>query len=223
MHYVIVGCGRVGSSLARAIESRGHTVAIIDHDPASFALLSDSFGGKRVRGIGFDRDTLVSAGIEGAAGLAAVSSGDNTNIIAARVAREEFGLRAVVARIYDPRRAEVYERLGIATVAAVRWTTAQVMGRLLPGSPHHEYQDISGTLSMISIDAHASWVGRPLSHLEERTGGRIAHITRLGEGLLPRADLRLQEGDRLHLMVRTADIPMVESLLLHPREEEGEA
>ena len=223
MHYVIVGCGRVGSSLARAIESRGHTVAVVDHDPDSFTLLGDSFRGQRVRGIGFDRDTLRSAGIEQAAGLAAVSSGDNTNIIAARVAREEFGLRAVVARIYDPRRAEVYERLGIATVAAVRWTTAQVMGRLLPGSPHHEYQDISGTLSMISVDPHPSWVGRPLAQIEERTGSRIAHITRLGQGLLPRADLRLQDDDRLHLMVQTVEIPMVESLLLHPREEESEA
>lgn len=212
-----MGCGRVGSSLARAVEARGHSVAIVDQDPNSFALLGDSFSGDRIRGVGFDRETLRSAGIERASGFAAVSSGDNTNIIAARVAREEFGIRAVVARIYDPRRAEVYERLGIATVAAVKWTTTQVVRRLLPGSPHLEYQDVSGSLSMVAVSPHPSWIGTPLTTVERVIAGRITHLTRYGEGMLPAPEMRVQDGDILHIMAPSSRIPETETYLVHPR------
>ena len=133
MHIVIMGCGRVGSTLAHILEDRGNTVAVIDRDPEAFRRLRPSFKGDRVTGIGFDRDVLARAGIERADGFAAVSSGDNSNIIAARVARETFGVQQVAARIYDPRRAEVYERLGIPTVATVRWTADQMLRKLLPG------------------------------------------------------------------------------------------
>ena len=134
MHIVIMGCGRVGSTLAHILEDRGYTVAVIDQDPEAFRRLRPSFKGDRVTGVGFDRDVLARAGIERADGFAAVSSGDNSNIIAARVARETFAVRQVAARIYDPRRAEVYERLGIPTVATVRWTADQMLRKLLPGS-----------------------------------------------------------------------------------------
>lgn len=127
MHIVIMGCGRVGSTLAQTLEQQGHTVAVIDRDPTAFRRLGSGFGGRRVTGIGFDRDTLREAGIEEAGAFAAVSSGDNSNIIAARVAREMFGIENVAARIYDPRRAEVYQRLGIPTVATVRWTADQML------------------------------------------------------------------------------------------------
>ncbi|WP_235502862.1 TrkA family potassium uptake protein, partial [Kitasatospora sp. Root187] len=120
MHIVIMGCGRVGSALARALEKQGHSVAVVDQDPTAFRRLGSHFNGRRVTGIGFDQDTLREAGIEEAGAFAAVSSGDNSNIIAARVARENFGVENVAARIYDPRRAEVYQRLGIPTVATVR-------------------------------------------------------------------------------------------------------
>lgn len=133
MHIVIMGCGRVGSALAQTLEQQGHTVAVIDHDPTAFRRLGSGFGGRRVTGVGFDQDTLREAGIEEAGAFAAVSSGDNSNIIAARVAREMFGIENVAARIYDPRRAEVYQRLGIPTVATVRWTADQMLRRLLPG------------------------------------------------------------------------------------------
>ncbi|BFO16023.1 hypothetical protein SHKM778_24110 [Streptomyces sp. KM77-8] len=135
MHIVIMGCGRVGSALAQTLEEQGHTVAVIDRDPTAFRRLGSSFGGRRVTGIGFDQDTLREAGIEDAGAFAAVSSGDNSNIIAARVAREMFGIENVAARIYDPRRAEVYQRLGIPTVATVRWTADQMLRRLLPRAP----------------------------------------------------------------------------------------
>src|SRR5690606_124971 len=122
MHIVIMGCGRVGSTLAHILEDNGHSIAIIDRDPQAFRRLRAGFRGRRVTGVGFDRDVLIEAGIESASAYVAVSSGDNSNIISARVARETFGVDNVVARIYDPRRAEVYQRLGIPTVATVRWT-----------------------------------------------------------------------------------------------------
>ena len=132
VHIVIMGCGRVGSALAQTLEEQGHTVAVIDQDPTAFRRLGSGFAGRRVTGVGFDQDTLREAGIEEAGAFAAVSSGDNSNIIAARVAREMFGVENVAARIYDPRRAEVYQRLGIPTVATVRWTADQMLRRLLP-------------------------------------------------------------------------------------------
>src|SRR6201988_651073 len=127
-----MGCGRVGSTLAHTLEDRGNTVAVIDRDPEAFRRLRPSFKGDRITGIGFDRDVLARAGIERADGFAAVSSGDNSNIIAARVARETFGIQQVGARIYDPGRAEVYQRLGITTVATVKWTADQGLPRILP-------------------------------------------------------------------------------------------
>ena len=116
MHVVIVGCGRVGSALARGLVEGGHSVAIIDRKPEAFARLGPDFGGQIIVGIGFDREILISAGIEHADSVAAVTNGDNSNILIARVARENFGIDKVVARIYDPQRAAVYQRLGIATV-----------------------------------------------------------------------------------------------------------
>ena len=132
MHIVIMGCGRVGSSVAHTLEDRGHSVAVIDQEPEAFRKLRSGFKGIKVTGVGFDRDVLTEAGIERAGAFAAVSSGDNSNVIAARVARESFGVQRVVARIYDPRRASVYQRLGIPTVATVAWTADQMLRRLIP-------------------------------------------------------------------------------------------
>src|SRR5688500_10097829 len=126
-----MGCGRVGSTLARSLEDRNHTVSILDTNPDAFRRLGPAFRGTKVTGVGFDQDVLDRAGIEKADAFAAVSSGDNSNIIAARVARETFGIQQVVARIYDPGRAEVYQRLGITTVATVKWTADQVLRRIL--------------------------------------------------------------------------------------------
>src|SRR4051812_27011185 len=135
-----MGCGRVGSTLALSLESQGHDVAVIDQNASAFRRLGTTFEGKRVTGIGFDRDTLTEAGIESTYAFAAVSNGDNSNILAARVARETFGVEHVVARIYDPGRAEVYQRLGIPTVATVRWTADQMLRRLLPHGAEPEWR-----------------------------------------------------------------------------------
>ena len=199
MHVVIMGCGRVGSTLARFLERGGHSVAIIDLDPGAFRRLSTEFAGQRVTGVGFDRDTLIEAGIEGAGAFAAVSSGDNSNIIAARVARETFGVENVVARIYDPRRAEVYQKLGIPTVATVRWTADQVMRRLLPAGTLAEWRDPSGRVALAEVALAPSWIGHRVSDLEAQSGARVALLTRLGNGIVPGPDAVVQDGDLVHI------------------------
>lgn len=197
-----MGCGRVGSTLARGLEERNHTVSVIDSDPDSFRRLGPTFNGDKVTGYGFDQEVLEKAGIGRADAFAAVSSGDNSNIIAARVARETFGIQQVVARIYDPGRAEVYQRLGITTVATVTWTADQVLRRLLPAGAEPDFRDPSGTVRVDHVDVPEHWVGERACDFEDRSKSRIAWIDRLGEGMLPHRDTVLQEGDLVHLVVR---------------------
>ncbi|WP_162907786.1 potassium channel family protein, partial [Allorhizocola rhizosphaerae] len=169
MHVVIMGCGRVGSTLAHNLEARGHSVAVIDQDGDAFRRLSSDFAGLTVTGIGFDRDVLIQAGIEHADAFAAVSSGDNSNIISARLARETFGVQRVVARIYDQRRAEVYERLGIPTVATVRWTADRIVRHLVPEGLAELWRDPTSTVAIVETPFHPDWIGRPLTALETAT------------------------------------------------------
>jgi trk system potassium uptake protein TrkA len=202
VHVVIMGCGRVGSTLAKSLEDRRHDVSIIDSNPDAFRRLGPSFNGTKVTGIGFDQTVLERAGIDEADAFAAVSSGDNSNIIAARVARESFGIQQVVARIYDPGRAEVYQRLGITTVATVKWTADQVLRRLLPAGAEPDFRDPSGTIRVDHVPVTEAWVGQRTLKLQEDSGSRIAWIDRLGEGMLPNRETVLQEGDLLHLAMR---------------------
>jgi len=208
-----MGCGRTGSTLAQMVEDRGHTVSVVDQNPDAFRRLGGHFRGRRVIGNGFDRDTLLDAGIQDAFAFAAVSSGDNSNILAARVARETFGVSNVVARIYDPGRAEVYQRLGIPTVATVRWTADQMVRRLLPGGAASEFRDASGSVVLVEIGVHLGWVGRRMTTLEQAASGRVAYLTRLGEGTVPGPDTVYQEGDLIHLMIRERDLPAAEATL----------
>ncbi|WP_300400850.1 TrkA family potassium uptake protein [Nocardioides sp.] len=202
MHVVIMGCGRVGSTLARSLEDRNHTVAVIDSDPDAFRRLGPAFNGDKVTGYGFDQQVLEKAGIKRADAFAAVSSGDNSNIIAARVARETFGIQQVVARIYDPGRAEVYQRLGITTVATVKWTADQVLRRILPAGAEPDFRDPSGTIRVDQVPVPEVWVGQRTVDFQTQTQCRIAWIDRLGEGMLPNRESVIQEGDLIHLVMR---------------------
>ena len=172
---------------------------MIDQDPAAFRRLGDDFTGKTIAGVGFDRDTLIDAGIESADAFAAVSSGDNSNIIAARVARETFGVGHVVARIYDPLRAEVYERLGIPTIATVPWTANRLLKNILGGTIDEEWRDPTGQVVMLHVILAESWVGEKLATFEEASGGRVALISRFGKGELPTGQSVIQHGDELHV------------------------
>ncbi|MEV4184624.1 potassium channel family protein [Streptosporangium canum] len=219
MHIVIMGCGRVGSTLAHILEDSGHSVAIIDRDPQAFRRLRAGFRGRRVTGIGFDRDVLEEAGIESAGAYVAVSSGDNSNIISARVARETFGVDNVVARIYDSRRAEVYQRLGIPTVATVRWTADQILRRVLPEGAEPLWRDPTGSVVLAEVAYHPGWIGTRSKDLEEAAGTRMAFVNRMGETLLPKSDSVVQEGDILHVMAVESDMDRINKVLSAAPEE----
>ncbi|GAA4863704.1 potassium channel family protein [Saccharopolyspora rosea] len=199
MHVVIMGCGRVGASLAAALQRLDHTVAVVDKNPQAFHRLGRDFHGRQVTGNGFDRDILVEAGIEQAAAFAAVSNGDNSNIVSARVARETFGVEHVVARIYDPKRAEVYQRLGIPTVATVPWTTDRFLRMLLPEGVATAWREPSGTVAVLQLPLHEKWVGRRVAELEGATGARVAFIMRFGDGILPEPKTVIQADDTVYV------------------------
>ena len=208
-----MGCGRVGSTLAVDLEKSGHTVAVIDQNREAFRRLGANFNGRTIAGVGFDRDTLLEAGIEKADAFAAVSNGDNSNILAARVARETFGVKNVVARIYDPGRAEIYQRLGIPTVATVLWTTDQIMRRLTPDGTKSEWRDATGTVQLVEVSLHKEWYGESILLIEKNTNARVAFITRLGEAVLPNEHTVLQEGDLVHLLNNEKQILETEKTL----------
>ena len=201
VHAIVVGCGRVGSELAAALERSGHTVAIIDKNRRAFRRLPEDWKGERVTGFGFDRDHLEQAGASHAAALAAVTNGDNSNVLAARIARETYQIPNVVARIYDPRRAAIYQRLGIPTVATVTWTTDQVLRRLFPQEGATEWTDPTGRFTLVERGLPERWAGRSLAPLLHTPVARLALVTRAGEARMATADLVGQEGDILTFLV----------------------
>jgi trk system potassium uptake protein len=209
VHIVIMGCGRVGSTLAHILEDRGYSIAIIDRDPDAFRRLGSSFKGERVTGIGFDRGVLIQAGIERADAFAAVSSGDNSNVISARVVRETFGVQRVAARIYDPRRAEVYERLGIPTVATVRWTADQMLRKLLPEGGEPLWRDPTGKIVLAEVAFSPHWIGEQVKSVEASTLTRIAFVDRLGQAFVPDGGTVLQEGDIIHVVAKESDMDRI--------------
>ncbi|MGW7536535.1 potassium channel family protein [Amycolatopsis sp. NPDC054798] len=221
MHVVIMGCGRVGASLAAALERLGHDVAVIDKNQQAFRRLGSDFHGQQVVGTGFDRRVLVEAGIERAGAFAAVSSGDNSNIISARVARENFGIEHVVARIYDHKRAAVYERLGIPTVATVPWTTDRFLRTLLPDGVASAWRDPSGNVALLQLPLHEGWVGRSVRELQETTGARVAFMMRFGTPVLPDAKTVVQADDDVWVAARSGTVGDVTSLAARAPEEEN--
>jgi trk system potassium uptake protein TrkA len=216
VHVIVVGCGRVGSGLAIALDRDGHDVAIVDKNKDAFRkYLPSDWKGRAVHGFGFDRDHLEEAGVRQAGALAAVTSGDNSNILSARIARENYEIPRVVARIYDPRRAVIYQRLGIPTVATVTWTIDQVMRRLFEESVT-EWAEPTGQIVLIERALPSSWAGRSLATLSANASFRLVSLTRAGQAHLASDALVGQEGDLLHLAVRKDGIDDLTQLLEHP-------
>jgi trk system potassium uptake protein TrkA len=201
VHVIVVGCGRVGSGLAVSLSAEGHTVAVIDKSERAFRRLKE-WPGQRLVGSGFDRDDLDEARAPEASALAAVTSGDNSNILTARIARETYEIQNVVARIYDPRRAVIYQRLGIPTVATVAWTTDQVVRKLFPDTWASEWSDASGSVDLVERMLPANWAGRKLTELDEGERYRLVVLTRGGAARLATPELVGQEGDLLYMAVR---------------------
>jgi len=212
MHVIVVGCGRVGSGLALSLTAEGHSVSVMDKQASAFRRLKD-WDGPCIVGSGFDRDDLEKAGAVGADALAAVTSGDNTNIMTVRIARETYLIPNVVARIYDPRRAEIYQRLGIPTVATVTWTIDQVRRRLLPNQDVNDWSDPSGQLTLLDRSLPDAWAGRNLSELEEPGRLSLVAVTRSGVPRLDARELVGQEGDVLHMAVLEAARSDLDNLL----------
>lgn len=213
MHVIVLGSGRIGSSLAVRLDEDGHSVSIVDRDRESFRRLPDRFTGRAVLGSGYDRDVLEQAGIRDAGAVAAVMYGDNSNIVAARIAKENYEIPRVVARIKDPRRAQIYERLGIPTVPMVTWTMDQVRRRLIDGDTTPDWTDPSATLCLVQRELPASWVGRTLGDLDREGRFRLVALSRAGTaGLATESDVG-QEGDLLHLMVHVEAEQELDSLL----------
>lgn len=203
MHVIVLGSGRIGSSLACRLDESGHSVSIVDRDREAFRRLPERFTGRAVLGSGYDRDVLDQAGIREAGAVAAVMYGDNSNIVAARIAKETYEVPRVVARIKDPQRAEIFQRLGIPTVAMVSWTTDQVMRRLFVDDSATDWTDASGTLSLVERDLPDSWAGQRLDALLNEDRFRLVAVSRGGTARIATGSIVAQEGDVLHLMVRS--------------------
>lgn len=218
MHIIVLGCGRIGSRLAVTLEGLDHTVAVVDRDRDAFRRLPERFEGRAVLGNIINRTVLEHAGIDEAHALAAVSSGDNSNIVAARIARETYGIESVVARIKDPKRAAIYQRLGIPTVATVTWTTDQVMRRLFPGDTATDWTHPDGDLHLVERDLPDPWLGRPLDALlgagTAADRFRLVLVTRAGRATLAAPGLVGEAGDLLHLLVHDDAAAEVEHLLV---------
>ena len=214
MHMIIVGCGRVGSTVARRLDSMGHDVVVIDRKKDAFRRLGKDFGGRTLTGVGFDRDLLVEAGIGPASAVMAVTNGDNSNVMIARVAREMFGVERVVARIYDPRRAAIYERLGISTVATVSWASKRVFQLILPQNGEVEWVDPTAQFSLVERRVTAPMAGTAVSG----TGAHVALLVRTGQARIPTGTELLQEGDLVHLLATTAEIAAFDSVAMGRKE-----
>jgi trk system potassium uptake protein TrkA len=207
VHVVIAGCGRVGSELASSLQRLDHSVAVVDKNPRAFERLRSGFEGRQIVGFAFDRDVLEEAGIKEATAFASVTNGDNSNIVSARIARDHYRIQQVVARIYDPRRAQIYQRLGIQTVATVRWTTDQILRSLLPDDVPVEYTVDNGEVVITAMPVPEEAVGQKALQIDVAGRRRVAAVSRFGVPRIPDKEMTLQEGDILHISVARGDAP----------------
>jgi len=213
MRVIIMGCGRVGEQLARLMSDEGHDVAVIDYSEEALARLGPDFKGRRVRGVGFDREVLLRAGIESADGFAATSSSDNVNAVAARIARTLFHVPRVVARLFDPERAEVYKRLGLATISSTTWGAERIRELLTHADLDSVRSFGAGEVQLLEIEVPSALVGRSVRDLLVPSEVNVIAITRDGRALLPMLGTAFRVGDIVHLAVLSDAMARVETLL----------
>jgi trk system potassium uptake protein len=213
-----MGCGRVGAELTVQLAKAGHTVSIIDKRKEAFDRLPPGFDAKTIVGLGFDREVLEKAGIKEADAFIAVSNGDNSNIVSARVAREHFKVPKVIARIYDPRRADIYEKLDIPTVASVRWAAKQVQYLLFHGRETMRDSLAGGFLLHLQVELPDHLVGKKISSVMSDGEVEVIGVERGGTGFIPKDDSTFKEGDVAHFVVHK-DATDKFDLLLEPAAE----
>jgi trk system potassium uptake protein TrkA len=213
MKAIIIGCGRVGSTLAHQLSAERHDVCLLDRDPEARELLPASYSGRFLVGNGYNRGLLEKAGIADADAFIAVTSGDNTNIVAARIAKEDYRVPRVVARIYDPRRADIYRDLGIPTVASVRWTATRIHQMLAHRYLDPEVSFGNGETLLVRETLPAWFAGRPLADLEVDGEIRVIAVTRGGQSFLPRRGSLAEADDTISFAVDATALTRLRSFL----------
>ena len=213
MKVIIMGCGRVGEQVSLLMASEGHDVVVIDYDAEALARLGPDFRGRRIKGVGFDRDVLIQAGIEEAGAFAATSSSDTANIVAARIARNVFHVPRVVARLFDPRKAEIYRRLGLMTISSTTWGAKRIHELIMHTDLDPQRTFGNGEVHLLEIEAPARLVGRYVKNISIAGEISVVAITRQGEAFIPIWGTELQRGDLLHLIVLASAMDRLEELL----------
>lgn len=213
MHVVIGGCGRLGSELTVTLARQGHTIAIVDKAPEVFERLPPGFEGQTLVGMVFDQETLEAAGIHQAGAYLAVTNGDNSNVVSARIAREHYGVERVVARINDPRRAQIYQRLGIRTVATTTWAASEIFDQLFAGDARAEHALGNGDLVLLRLEIGAHLAGTKITALNEEGTSTVAAIDRLGTTTIPAPNATFQAGDVAHVLVARDAIDVLRARL----------
>ncbi len=213
MHVIIVGCGRVGASTAAELARGGHSVAVIDRDQTAFRLLPHGFTGKTVVGMAYDRTVLEEAGIAETDALVAVTSGDNTNIVTARVAKEVYRVPDVVSRIYDPRRAEIYRRYGIQTFAPTAWSTSKIVEFIVSPQLEREVAFGNGEVQLMEAWVPVHLVGKPISDLDAPGEVRVALIVRMGRSFIPVSGTQFEEDDQVHVLVHQTAVEKFQKMM----------
>ena len=213
MKVTIMGCGRIGSQVSELMSRQGHSVTVIDHDDNAVGRLGPNFKGRVVQGLGFDRNVLIEAGIEHADAFVSASSSDNANIVAARIARNIFHVPRVVARLYDPLRAEVYQRLGLTTISSTNWGAERIYQMISHTDLDVLYTFGRSEVSLVVVEAPLQWIGKNVAQLSVPGEISVASITRNDQAFIPVFGTEFKEGDLIHLSVLSSAMDRLEEML----------
>jgi trk system potassium uptake protein TrkA len=213
MKIIIVGCGRVGAQLAEALSSEKHSVVVIDKNKEAFKRLKPTFAGQALEGIGFDKEILLKAGIEKADALAAVTNGDNTNILTAVVAKRMFKVPQVVARIYDHLRAEIYRKMGIPTISTTIWGANKIRDMISHPTIYTEMSFGNGEVELLEVEAPPQLEGRMVKDLSISLECSIFCIVRNSIALIPTLNTPFQKGDKIYMAISPFGKTKLEQML----------
>lgn len=213
MKVIVMGCGRVGEQTALMLAADGHQVTVIDYDASALARLGPQFKGRTVQGVGFDRAVLIQAGIEHADAFAATSSMDNINIVAARIAHNVFHVPKVVARLFDPQRAEIYRRLGLITISSTTWGAERIRELLTHAQLDTVMTFGRGEVVMVTVELPPHMTGRMVKHITSPGETSVVAITRQGQAMMPTLGTEFRSGDILHIAAHVSAMDRLEALL----------